>query len=198
LKAVAICGSRHAGGNTEHLLKHALARLKRLGIEGALVPMLWKKVFPCRGCGACATRKNGTCVIEGDDFAALFKSMREADVLLIGGPVDPGAAPPDLKTLLERACCVSRASGNLFSRKIGAPVAVVSKEPSRHSLQRLLTWFPVQNMIVPGALGYPLVKGRDGIASGVAIQADAGGEAVMESLAENLAWLAGKTATSSP
>lgn len=188
VKALALCGSQHAGGSTEHLLKTALDKLRRLGVEGSLLPMLWKKVFPCTGCGYCAVQKNGTCRQEGDDFAALYKALRQADIVLVGAPVDRGAAHPDFKAFLARSCCVARASGNPLSRKVGAPVAVVAREASRHGLQRLLGWFPAQDIIVPGSAAYPLEKGEPVLG----IKADAAGDAVMEGLAENLAWLAGK------
>ncbi len=191
MNAVAICGSRHIGGKTEGLLKHALEHLKKRGMAGSLIPMQWKKVFPCRQCGGCGTRQNGSCVIEGDDFAAFFTAMRKADVLLIGAPVDSGAAHPDFKHLLERAASVSRAGSRVFSRKIGAPVAVVATEVSRHSLQRLLAWFPAQDIVVPGAQGYA----NEYETAGIAVRAGATGEAVMESLAANLAWLAEKLIT---
>jgi multimeric flavodoxin WrbA len=191
VRAVAICGSRHAGGSTEHLLKQALKQLQLRGIEGSLAPMLYKRVLPCRNCGACQVRKNGTCRIEGDDFASLYKAMRDADVLLIGAPVDHGAAHPDIKALLTRASSVAIAEKNPFMRKPGSPVAVLAQEASRSSLQRLLSWFPTMEMIVPGAAGYAKIKGS----SGLPVRADAEGYAVMDSLAENLAWLARKLTT---
>jgi multimeric flavodoxin WrbA len=190
MKAMAICGSRHAGGSTERLLKRCLDRLAKKGIPGALLLMQWKKVFPCLRCGDCEVGRHGGCSIEGDDFQTLFKAMREADILIIGAPVDPGAAPSDLKHLLERAARVSRAGGSVFKRKLGAPVALMAKEASGHTLQRLLAWFPGQGFVVPGAASFPLSKG----AVSVTVRDDEAGEAVMDELADNLAWLAVKLA----
>ena len=190
VKAVAICGSSRAGGNTEQLLKHALDRLAKRGIEGRLVLLQWKIIHPCLHCGDCSVMCNGRCVIEGDDFPDVFKDLRQADVILIGAPVDSGAAVASLKALLERAGRVASENGNLFSRKLGAPIAVVGREVSQHTLQRLLTWFPAQGITVPGSPAYPKGKGI----SPLALQCDRGGEEAVEGLVDNLVWLAEKLA----
>ncbi len=192
MKAVALCGSPNAHGNTERLLKHALDRLAQKGIEGDLVRLQWKKIFPCLHCGACGVTRDARCSLEGDDFADIFRILRQADVLLIGAPVDRGAAASALKPFLERAGRVSIANGMLFSRKLGAPLAVVSREVSKHTLQRLLTWFPAQNMVVPGSPCFPVSKE----AVTVALRGDEAGEKAVDGLADNLAWLAGKLAAS--
>lgn len=190
MKALVICGSTHTYGHTERLLKHAIERLAKRGIPGTLVLMQWKKILPCLHCGACRVTHNGQCAIEGDDFTDLFREMRVADILLIGAPVDLGKGAPGLKALLDRAGRVSVENGNVFSRKLGAPVAVVGQEVSKHTLQRLLTWFPAQDIVVPGSPCYPVSK--DGVA--VAIRADKAGEEAIDGLVDNLAWLAGKLA----
>ncbi len=188
IKAVAICGSRHAAGTTEQLLKRTLERLGRKGIEVKQVNLLWKTVHPCIHCGSCDITRNGRCTLEGDDFPVLYKALTEANIILIGAPVDLGMAPADLKHFLERSLRVARASDNALSRKIGAPIPVLAKEVSKHSLQRLLAWFPAQGIIVPGAAAYPL--GKETVE--LALRSDEAGETVVDELADNLAWLAGK------
>lgn len=93
-----------------------------------------------------------------------------------------------IRVSLDRSVRVARSSGNALSRKIGAPIPVLAKDVSKHSLQRLLAWFPAQGITVPGAAAYPVAKG----AVQLALRADEAGEAVVDELADNLAWLAGK------
>jgi multimeric flavodoxin WrbA len=188
IKAVGICGSRTIAGSTEQLIKRCLQRLHRNGIEIKFISLVWKTVYPCAHCGGCRVERNGTCSVEGDDFTPLFKSVHEADIILIGAPVDLGSAPSALKHFLERSLQVSRTGGNLLSRKIGSPIPVLAKEVSRHSLLGLTGWFPSQGVIVPGAASLPVTRG----APQLAISLDEEGESVVDELADNLAWLARK------
>ena len=146
-----------------------------------------KRIFPCSSCGTCRLTRNGSCMLEGDDFPALFKAMREADLVLIGMPGDRGAAAPELKHLLERAGRVAASSDvNLLFRKIGGPLVIVRQRASTHATARLLTWFLAQEMVVCGASYGRRATG----ANAVSVRADEDGEAIAERFADNLAWLA--------
>ena len=57
MKAIGICGSPRANGNTELLVKRCLGRLEESGIETRLMLLREKKVLPCTACGFAASTK---------------------------------------------------------------------------------------------------------------------------------------------
>lgn len=188
MKALAICGSPRENGNTERLLRRALQPLESAGHSTRLLRLAGKDIKPCDGCGACGKTKDGTCVITGDDFTGCFQAMREADILIVGSPVYFGSATPQLMTLLDRAGYVSRASGHLFARKLGGPIAVARRAGQNFTFAQLLMWYMINDFVVPGSSYWNVAIGR---APGDVDQ-DEEGLRTVDRFAENLVWLAGK------
>jgi len=189
MKALAICGSPRAGGNTEILLRRALAVLQKNGVETELVLLKDHRVEPCRACNACFKAKDKTCAQKDDDFHPVFEKMLSADILVAGSPVYFGSATPQLMALLDRAGYVARANGNLFSRKLGGPVVVARRAGQNFTFAQLLFWFLINDMVVPGSSYWNIAFGR---APGE-VEKDDEGLKTVERFAENLAWLAQKT-----
>jgi len=188
VKAVAICGSPREGGNTELLLRRCLDGLARQGIDGEFVSLRGKRIVPCTACGACGKRRDKTCAIRDDDFHPVFETMQSAHILVTGSPVYFGSATPQLMALLDRAGYVSRANGNLFSRRIGGPVVVARRAGHNFTFAQLLYWYLINDMVVPGSSYWTVATGR---AAGEVAQ-DEEGLRTVDRFAENLAWLAGK------
>ena len=92
--------------------------------------------------------------------------------------------------MLDRAGFVSRANGNLFSRKLGGPVAVARRAGQNFTYAQLMYWYMLADMIVPGStywnVGFGLAPGD--------IESDTEAFETIERFAENLAWLAKKNA----
>lgn len=187
-KAVGICGSPRNNGNTELLVQRALDRLATAGIETRLVPLAGKTIEPCRACGLCAKRKDGTCGIKDDDFAGVFDAMKAAAIVIVGSPVYFGSATPQTMALLDRAGYVSRANGHLFSRKLGGPVVVARRAGQNFTYAQLLYWYMINDMVVPGSTYWSIAFGRE---PGEAAK-DEEGLATVDRFADNLAWLAGR------
>ncbi len=188
IKALAINGSSRADGNTRILLQHCLNTLGEHGIEGELVSLAGKTITPCTACGACRQRQDKTCVIGNDDFQPIFEKMLEADIIVTGSPVYFGSATPQLMALLDRAGYVSRGNGNLFSRKLGGPIAVARRAGQNFTVAQLLYWYMINNMIVPGSSYWNVAFGA---ASGE-VEEDSEGLGTIANFAGNLAWLATK------
>lgn len=189
MKAIAICGSPRANGNTELLLTRCLAKLAESGIATEFVPLRGKTVRGCVACGACRERQDGTCAIKNDDFAEVFEAIKAADIIVVGSPVYFGSAVPELMAVLDRAGYVSRSNGNGYlSRKIGGPIVVARRAGQNFTFAQLLYWFMINDMIVPGSSYWNVAFGRE--AGEVAN--DAEGLATVDRFAENLAWLAAK------
>ena len=188
MQAVGLCGSPRVRGNTEILVRRCLEGLAAAGLETEFVPLAGKTIQPCRACGACGQRRDGTCAQTGDDFGPLFAAMLTADVIVVGSPVYFGSATPETMALLDRAGYVSKANGNLLSRKLGGPIVVARRAGQNFTFAQLLFWFLGNDMVVPGSSYGNIAFGRE--PGGVAT--DQEGLATVDRFAENLAWLAGR------
>jgi multimeric flavodoxin WrbA len=188
MKAIAISGSPRQGGNTALLLSRCLRHLEKDGITGELVSLGDHEIKPCRACGGCGQSLDRTCTIKDDHFHPVFEKMVAADVIVVGSPVYFGSATPNLMALLDRAGYVSRANGNLFSRKIGGPVTVARRAGQNFTFAQLMFWYMINDMVVPGSSYWNIAIGR----KAGEVESDEEGLKTVDRFAENLAWLAKK------
>lgn len=190
ITALAISGSPRENGNTQTLLQRCLDRLATHGIAGELVTLIGKTLRGCNACCACTQSRDATCPgISDDDFAAYFEKMVRADIIVVGSPVYFGSAAPELMALLDRAGYVSRANGQLFSRKLGGPIAVARRAGHNFTFAQLLFWYMINDMIVPGSSYWNVALAKD---PGAVLE-DQEALATIDRFADNLAWLAQKT-----
>jgi multimeric flavodoxin WrbA len=187
LSALAISGSPRENGNTCTLLRRCLDRLSTQSIEGELVTVAGKSIRGCTACNACIESHDATCPgITDDDYQVYFEKMVKADIIIVGSPVHFGSATPELMALLDRAGYVSRANGNLFSRKIGGPIAVARRAGHNFTFAQLLMWYMINDMVVPGSSYWNVATARD---VGTVMQ-DIEALDTIDRFADNLAWLA--------
>jgi len=187
LSALAISGSPRTNGNTYTLLRRCLDRLSAQSIEVELVTLAGKTIRGCTACNACIESRDATCPgITDDDYQAYFEKMVKADIIIVGSPVHFGSATPELMALLDRAGYVSRANGNLFSRKIGGPITVARRAGHNFTFAQLLMWYMINDMIVPGSSYWNVATARD---VGTVMQ-DTEALDTIDRFADNLAWLA--------
>lgn len=188
VKAIAISGSPRAEGNTQILLKRCLDHFKTAGFETSYRSVGTELVKPCIACGKCGQMKNRTCAIRDDAFQSIFNEMLDADIIVVGSPVYFGSATPNLMALLDRAGYVSRANGNLLSRKLGGPVVVARRAGHNFTFAQLVYWFMINDMVVPGSTYWNIAFGRT---AGEVVH-DEEGVKTIDHFAENLLWLAQK------
>lgn len=184
--AIAISGSPRKNGNTETLLQRCLDGLAGKGIGGELVPLRDKTIKGCRACAICSRNRDKQCNTKDDDFHPIFEAMQKADIIVVGSPVYFGSATPEIMALLDRAGYVSRANGNLLSRKLGGPVAVARRAGHNFTFAQLLMWFMINDMVVPGSSYWNVALARE---PGQVLE-DGEALATVDRFAENLAWLA--------
>lgn len=77
-----VCSPR-AMGNTELLVREALAGAREVGAEGELVPVREKNIKACDGCGVCSRTR--ACHIQ-DDMQELYVTLADCDGLILGAP----------------------------------------------------------------------------------------------------------------
>ncbi len=184
--AIAISGSPRKNGNTETLLQRCLDGLAGKGIPGELVSLRDKTIKGCRACAICSRNRDKRCNTKDDDFHPIFEVMQKADIIVVGSPVYFGSAAPEIMALLDRAGYVSRANGNLLSRKLGGPVAVARRAGHNFTFAQLLMWFMINDMVVPGSSYWNVALARE---AGKVLE-DGEALATVDRFAENLAWLA--------
>ncbi|MCE5249019.1 flavodoxin family protein [bacterium] len=182
MKILAISGSPRVGGNTDSLLKLALEVFEEKGIETEFISLAGKSIKTCIACMEC--RNAPRCILD-DDFDPIFRAMVDSDGFIVGSPVYFGSATAELTALLDRAGYVARHNGNLFSRKVGGPIAVARRIGQNFTIAQLLMWYMINGMVVPGSTYWNIAFGRE---MGEVLQ-DAEGIRTIRTFAENIAWL---------
>jgi len=186
MKALLICGSPRKNGNTEFMLKSCMNNLSKAGINSELILLAEKNLKPCIACMECRKGKP-VCSIK-DDFESIFKKMIESDIIITGTPVYFGSATAQIKTLMDRAGYVSRGNGNLFSRKIGAPIVVARRAGQNFTYAQMVYWYIINDMIVPGSTYWNI-----GFAGSIGeIENDKEALSILNRLCENIIWLSEK------
>ncbi len=183
--ALAVNGSPRKGGNTEILLRHALAPLAEAGWRTELVQVGGRNIRGCLACMKCRENRNMRCAVEKDVFNGIFAKMVEADAVILGSPTYFTDVTAEMKALLDRAGYVALANGGLFKGRIGAAVVAARRGGATHVYDTINHMYLMNQMIVPGSsywnLGYGLSQGE--------VEED--GEALvnMKHLGQAIAWL---------
>ncbi len=185
MKALAINGSPRRGGNTENLLKQALAPLAAAGWDTELIHIGGSGIRGCRACYHCFDAKDARCGQKDDCFNQCFEKMVVADAILLGSPTYFTDVSSEMKALLDRAGLVALANGGLFRGKIGAAVVAVRRGGGTHAFDTMNHMFLMSGAIVPGStywnLGFGLEKGE--------VAKDDEAARNMKDLGETIAWL---------
>ncbi|OGV51436.1 MAG: FMN reductase [Lentisphaerae bacterium GWF2_52_8] len=185
MKVVAFNGSPRANGNTSLLIKHVFKALEEEGIETEMIQVGGQLIRGCTACMKCGTTKNGRCSIDSDIVNSCIEKMRTADGIIIGTPTYFADLTAETKALIDRSGYVSRKSGNLLQRKVGAAVVAVRRCGAIHAFDSINHFFLINEMIIPGSsywnVGYGLEAGQAGN--------DEEGIRTMARLGENMAWL---------
>ncbi len=185
MKVVAFNGSPRTDGNTEMLLKLALAELEAEGIETELVKIGGKPIRGCAACYKCGKNKNGRCVIEDDMINDCIAKMVAADGVLLGSPTYFADVTTEMKALIDRAGLVTRMNDNLLARKVGAALVAVRRGGSIHAFDTMNHLFLISEMIVPGSMYWNMGFGS---AEGD-VEQDKEGVSTAKTLGKNMAWL---------
>ena len=185
MKVVAFNGSPREEGNTAALLRKVLSPIACAGIDTELVQVGGMCIRGCAACGHCADAQNKRCVIDDDIGNACIEKMLGADGIVMGSPTYFSGMTAELKALIDRAGFVSVVNGRLFSRKVGAAVAVHRRGGAVNVVDSINHMFLMSRMIVPGStywnFGVGLQPGD--------VEDDAEAIDNMRDLGETIAWL---------
>ena len=190
MKVIAFNGSPRKDGNTRILIGKLFEPLQAEGIETEIVQLGGSNIHGCRACYACFKKKDRRCAF-GDDIANdCIAKMEQSDGIVLASPTYVADVTPELKCLIDRACLVGRANGDMFRRKVGAAVLAVRRAGSVHAFDTINHFFFLSQMVVPGSCYWNFGFGRE---KGE-VENDAEGLRTMQVLGENMAWLLKKLA----
>lgn len=161
MKVLGIVCSARKGGNTEILVKEALASAQKAGAETELFSVIKKNIAPCDGCGSCL--KTGDCHIQ-DDMQSLYQQMEAADAIIFGSPVYFGSVSAQAKAIMDRTFALLM--NMKLKGKVGAPILAVRRVGAGQTRNLLYGFFMVHGMLPSrGAIGYGREKGevKDGV-----------------------------------
>ena len=185
MKVIGFNGSARPDGNTAILIRHVFSELEKEGVETELVQLAGKRIHGCIACRTCASRHDGRCAQQDDFGNECIDRMTAADGVILGSPTYVADVSPEIKALIDRACMVTRASGGLLRRKVGAAVVAVRRAGAIHAFDALNHFFFITEMIVPGSSYWNIAIGRE---KGE-VENDAEGLETMHTLGRNMAWL---------
>ncbi|MCD4830166.1 MAG: flavodoxin family protein [Candidatus Cloacimonetes bacterium] len=113
MKLSAFIGSPRIGGNTEILVRQALAAAGDAGADTTAVTLNEKSIRGCQGCMGCLDTRQ--CVI-ADDMQELYPLLTEADAIVIGTPIYFFQMTAQTKLFIDRLYCLCHPNN---SRLIG-------------------------------------------------------------------------------
>ena len=103
LKVLGISTSPREGGNTDILLREALAGAAAAGAQAEYLSLRALSIAPCSECYACA--RTGVCRIQ-DEYHAVLGKILEADRLVFATPVFFMGPCAQAKLLIDRCQCL--------------------------------------------------------------------------------------------
>jgi len=157
MKVLLISGSPKPNGNTAQLLGECAKVIQDSGVETEIVSLAGMKIESCIACLKCA--KTGECGLD-DGLNEIIGKIKQAEGLIVGVPVYFGTARGDMMCALQRIGYVSRNNGNFLGGKIGGPIAVARRGGQTLTLQEMMMFFLINDMIVPGSSYWNMAFGR--------------------------------------
>jgi multimeric flavodoxin WrbA len=156
-KVLLISGSPKSEGNTAQLIEECAKVIQENGVRAEIVSFSDMKIESCTACGKCS--EMGSCNI-ADGLNKVIDSLRESQGLIVGSPVYFGTARGDVMSALQRIGYVSRNTDQFLAGKVGGAIAVARRGGQTFTLQEMLMFFLINDMIVPGSTYWNMVFGR--------------------------------------
>ena len=114
-KVLIVKGSPRKKGNSAVLAEQVAEGARSLGAEVETVILHDLDIEPCDGCGICRTIGKG-CHID-DDMQALYPKVREADALVLAGPVYFFTVTAQTKLFMDRCYAIVKTGDNALAGK---------------------------------------------------------------------------------
>lgn len=155
-KVVIICASPRKRSNTMQVLEECAQIIEENGVETEIISLREMEIQSCQACLRCA--REHQCKID-DGLNEIIGKIKESEGLIVGSPVYFGTARGDIMSALQRIGMVSRVSDQFLSWKVGGPVAVARRGGHTATIQEMLMFYFINDMIVPGSTYWNMVFG---------------------------------------
>ena len=156
-KVLLISGSPKPDGNTAQLMTECARVIREQGVESEVISFSEMKIESCTACGKCG--ESGECSIQ-DGLNEIIQKLRKSQGFIVGSPVYFCTARGDVMAALQRIGYVSMKSDRFLAGIVGGPVAVARRGGQTSTLQEMLMFFLINDMIVPGSTYWNMVFGR--------------------------------------
>jgi multimeric flavodoxin WrbA len=156
-KVVLISGSPKAEGNTAQVVNECARVIREQGVEAEVISFSEMKIESCTACGKCSESKE--CSLQ-DGLNDIIRKLRASQGFIVGSPVYFGTARGDVMAALQRIGYVSKESDQFLAGMVGGAVAVARRGGHTFTLQEMLMFFLINDMIVPGSTYWNMVFGR--------------------------------------
>jgi len=161
-KVILLNASPRANSNTKMVLEECAKEIEKEGVEAEIVSLKGMKIQSCIACLKCA--ETGNCVLN-DGLDEIIEKIRYADGFIPAAPVYFGTARGDIMAALQRIGKVSRGGDKFLDWMVGGPIAVARRGGVTLTLQEMLMFFAINNMIVAGSTYWNMViAGPEGTA----------------------------------
>jgi len=155
MKVVLLCGSPRPDGNTSQVITECAHVIQEHGLETEIISLAGKKIESCTACNRCAAE--GNCVLE--EVSPISSTASGERRVHRGIPCLFGTARGDVMAALQRIGMVSRSTDRFLTWKVGGPIAVARRGGHTATIQEMLMFFLINNMIVPGSTYWNIVFG---------------------------------------
>ncbi len=147
IKILGISGSPRKG-NTDALVKSALAICKNNGFETDFVSLSDIDINYCDNCDLCKTEYNCS---KDDSVMEILEKMRKSDCIIIGSPTYFGSVTGKLKSLFDRTLPLRRHNFKLED-KLGCAIAVGGSRNGgqEFTIQTIHHWMLIHGMQIIG------------------------------------------------
>ncbi|MPQ45013.1 flavodoxin family protein [Clostridium tarantellae] len=177
-KVILLSGSPKEDGNCAQVLDECAKVIKENGVEAEVVSLAHMDLKDCMyGDGN-----------YNDGFEKIIEKIKNAQGLIVASPVYWGTARGEVMIALQRIAMASKQQGNFLSRMVGGPIAVARRGGSTSTIQEMLMFYFINDMIVPGSTYWNIVFGKE---PGEALQ-DEEGIKTVKRFSENVAYLINK------
>jgi len=155
-KVLLLCASPRKKSNTMQVLEKCAQEIEKNGLETEIVSLRKMNIDSCHACLKC--KKIGKCKLD-DGLNDIIDKLRESEGFIVGSPVYFGTARGALMAALQRMGMVSRATDQFLSWKVGGPIAVARRGGHTATIQELLMFYFINELIVPGSDYWNMVFG---------------------------------------
>ncbi len=155
-KVVLLCGSPRPEGNTAQIIGECARIIRDSGLEAEVISFADKQIQSCIACYKC--KGTGSCVLD-DGVNEMIDSIRSAQGLIVASPVYFGTARGDVMSALQRIGMVSRSNDGFLAGLVGGPIAIARRGGHTATIQEMLMFYLINEMIVPGSTYWNIVFG---------------------------------------